>query len=269
MKGEGGSPPLAPAAGRPTLPPLLGAWRKNAPPLRPRARSLPLVLCALLFFSPAGPLFSQAEFTDTLLQGELWMPFQALNPGELEKRVPDQEKLDALLEEMQTVFSGMIYGWSFVYRPADPDRKVDEFLDVSPLGRIVGSTGDPKTARALAVSTRLDDKQGILTVNFRYYPAPYESARRTAWASFNLDQAAGVGKAKAVDRLESRLDALRQALKQAVRNLLRPKVYNRPQEIKGEALLREVPRYSLQAGQYVCAAQFQVRILNIREYPVY
>jgi hypothetical protein len=228
-----------------------------------------IFLFLLLLTAFVSPSSAQSEFTDTILQGELWMPFQALNPGELEKRVPDQEKLDALLEEMQTVFSGMVYGWSFNYRPADPDRKVDEFLDVVPLGRIVGSTGDPKTARALAVSTRLDDKQGILTVNFRYYPAPYESARRAAWASFNLDQAAGIGKAKAVDRLESRLDALRQAVKQAVRNLLRPKVYNRPQEIKGEALLREVPRYSLQAGQYVCDAKFQMRILAIREYPVY
>ena len=228
-----------------------------------------LLLVPLLALLSAFPAFSQEEFQDTLLQGELWMPFQAVVPGELERRVPDEAKLDALLEEMQTVFSGMVYGWSFTYRPAAPDRKVEEFLDVVPLGRIVGTTGDPKTARALAVSTRLDEGNGVMTVLFRYYMAPFEVARRQAWASFNIDQAAGTGKAKAADRLESRLEALRQSLKQAVRGLLRPKIYNRPQEIKGEALLREVPRYSLQAGQYVCSAKFQVRILNIREYPLY
>jgi hypothetical protein len=170
---------------------------------------------------------------------------------------------------MQTVFSGMVYGWAFTYRPIDPSRKVDEFLDVVPLGRIVGSTGDPDTARALAVETRTDEAEGVLTVLFRYYMPPFEAARRQAWASFNLDQAAGVGKAKAVDRLESRLEALRQALKEAVRALLRPRVFNRPQEIRGEALLRQVPRYSLQSGQYVCSARFQVRILHVREYPLY
>jgi hypothetical protein len=225
---------------------------------------------ALLFFVLTSvPGFAQAEFTDTVLQGELWMPFASLVPGELERRVPDQEKLDALLEEMQTVFSGMVYGWSFTYRPVDPSRKVEEYLDVVPLGRIVGSTGDPATARALAISTRLDEKSGVLTVLFRYYLPPYEAARRQAWGSFNLDQAAGTGRAKVVDRLESRLDALRQAVKESVRNLLRPKVYNRPQEIRGEAVLREVPRYSIQSGQYVCAAKFQMRILNVREYPLY
>jgi len=224
-------------------------------------------LLLLLLLSVPG--FSQEEFTDTTLQGELWMPFAAIVPGELERRVPDQEKLDALLEEMQTVFSGMVYGWSFTYRPIDPERKVSEFLDVTPLGRIVGTTGDPQTARAVATATRIDEKQGLLIVTFRYYMPAHEASRRQAWASFNLDQASGTGKAKVVDRLESRLDALRQAVKESVRSLLRAKVYNRPQEIRGEALLREVPRYSIQSGQYVCTAKFQMRILNVRAYPLY
>jgi len=227
-----------------------------------------LILVLSLFAIVSAPVAAQAEFTDTLLQGELWMPFQALLPGELEKRTPDPQKLDALLEEMQTVFSGMIYGWSFTYRPIDKERNVTELLDVVPLGRIRGTTGDPATARATAVSTRLDKESGVLTVLFRYYMPPYEAARRQAWGSFNLDQAAGVGKAKVVDRLDSRLDALHQALKEAVRALLRPRLYNRPQEIRGEAVLREVPRYSLQAGQYVCSARFQVRIIAVKEYPL-
>jgi len=217
----------------------------------------------------AAPAWAQAEFTDTLLQGELWMPFEAMPQGELIERVPDEAKLDAMLEEMQTVFSGMIYGWSFQYRPSDPDRKVPEFLEVVPLGRIVGTTGDPKTARALAAATRIDRDQGIVAVNFRYYMTPFESQRRRSWAAANLDQSAGTGKAKVVDRLESRLDALRQSLKDAVRNLLRPRILNRPQAITGEALLREVPRYYLAAGQYVCSARYVIRIAQVRGYPLY
>lgn len=197
------------------------------------------------------------------------MPFAAVVPGELERRVPDEEKLDALLEEMQTVFSGMIYGWAFTYRPIDPARKVPEFLDVAPLGHIGGPGADPATSRATATGTRIDDKAGTLNVTFRYYMQPFEVNRRSAWGSTDLDQAAGVGKAKIEDRLESRLDALRQALKEAVRNLLRPRYYNRPQEIRGEALLREVPRYSMQSGVYSCSARFQIRVLKVREYPLY
>ena len=217
----------------------------------------------------SAPAFGQAAFTDTLLQGELWMPFQALAPGELEEHTPDQAKLDAMLEEMQQVFSGMIYGWSFRYRPVDPDRKVPEALEVTALGRIVGTTGDPKTARAVAVATRTDAQAGILAVTFRYEMTPFESQRRRAWGSAALDEAGGTGKAKIVDRLESRLDALRQSLKDAIRNLLRPRVFNRPQEITGEALLLEVPRYYLESGQYVCSARYILRVANIREYPLY
>jgi hypothetical protein len=224
---------------------------------------------AALFVVVSSSLPAQAEFTESLLQGELWMPFQAIGPGEMERRVPDQEKLDALLEEMQTVFSGMVYGWSFTYRPVDPVRKAAEYLDVVPLGRIVGSTGYPATSRVVAVSTRLDDENGVLTVLFRYAMPPFEAGRRRAWSSFNLDQAAGVGKARVIDRLESRLEALRQSIKEAVRNLMRPRLLNRPQEIRGEALLRQVPLYSIQSGQYVCSAKFQMRIVSVREYPAY
>ncbi len=62
-----------------------------------------IVLLSLLLFGP-GPLEAQAEFTDTTLQGELWMPFQAIVPGELEKRVPDSKKLDDLWKRCRPSF---------------------------------------------------------------------------------------------------------------------------------------------------------------------
>lgn len=246
---------------------------KGERPFPARFGFAPSPVRGFLFFflclaaSPSLP--AQAEFTDSILQGELWMPFEAIVPGEIGRRIPDEERLDALLEEMQTVFSGMIYGWSFTYRPADPDRKVAEFLDVVPLGRIVGTSGDPATARAMAVDTRIDERAGTLAVTFRYLMPPFEAARRLAWASSDLEQAAGTGKSRTSDAQDNRLDALHQAVKEAVRNLLRPKYHNRPQEIRGEALLREVPRFAVQSGRYVCSAQFQMRILKVREYPLY
>ena len=109
--------------------------------------------------------------------------------------------------------------------------------------------------------------ENIRTVLFRYRMADFEAERRQSWGSFNLEQAAGTGYAPVVDRLESRIDALKQASKEALRNLLRPKVYNKPAEIQGEILLRQVPLYSLDAGRYRCVASFQVRVLSIRDYP--
>jgi hypothetical protein len=208
-------------------------------------------------------LVAQEDFESTVLQGDLWLPFEAIAPGELEKRTPDNAKLDALLEEMRTVFSGMIYGWSFTYKPSDKARQAPEVLDVKSVFEI------QKGSRRVEVAqTRFDAKTSILTVTFRYRMADFEAGRRQSWASFNLDQAAGTGYAPAVDRLESRLSALSQALKEAIRALLRPKVLNKPQEIKGEALLRQVPLYSLEAGRYRCLATFQIRILSIRDYPI-
>ncbi|MEI8094809.1 MAG: hypothetical protein WCG80_11405 [Spirochaetales bacterium] len=221
-----------------------------------------LLVLALSLLLPAV-LTAQEEFQSTVLQGEMWLPFEPITPGELEARPPDNAKLDSLLEEMRTVFSGMIYGWSFTYKPSDKARQANEVLDVKPVFEI------QKGSRRVEVAqTRFDAKTSVLTVLFRYRMADFEAGRRQSWASFNLDQAAGTGYSPVIDRTESRVAALSQALKEAVRNLLRPKVYNKPQEIRGEALLRQVPLYTLDAGRYKCTASFQVRILSVRDYPI-
>ena len=118
------------------------------------------------------------------------------------------------------------------------------------------------------VQTRFIASTSVLNVLFRYRMADFEAGRRKSWSSFNLDQAAGTGSSPVLDRTESRVDALHQALKEALRNLLRPKVHNKPQEIQGEALLRQVPQYALEAGRYRCTASFQVRIISLRSYPL-
>ena len=40
----------------------------------------------LLLALTALPLAAQEEFESTVLQGELWMPFEPITPGELERR---------------------------------------------------------------------------------------------------------------------------------------------------------------------------------------
>ncbi len=217
----------------------------------------------LLLALTALPLAAQEEFESTVLQGELWMPFEPITPGELERRAPDEAKLDALLEEMRTVFSGMIYGWSFRYKPSDKVRGAVEVLEVVPIFEI------QKGSRRVEVAqTRFIASTSVLNVLFRYRMADFEAGRRQSWASFNLDQAAGTGYSPVLDRTESRIEALYQALKEALRNLLRPQVYNKPMEIKGEALLRQVPLYALESGRYRCTASFQVRIISVRSYPL-
>ena len=181
----------------------------------------------------------------------------------VERRAPDEAKLDALLEEMRTVFSGMIYGWSFRYKPSDKVRGAVEVLEVVPIFEI------QKGSRRVEVAqTRFIASTSVLNVLFRYRMADFEAGRRQSWASFNLDQAAGTGYSPVLDRTESRIEALYQALKEALRNLLRPQVYNKPMEIKGEALLRQVPLYALESGRYRCTASFQVRIISVRSYPL-
>jgi len=213
--------------------------------------------------SVAVPCLAQEEFDSSVLQGELWLPLDPIAPGELETRTPDNDKLDALLAEMRTVFSGMIYGWSFTYKPSDKARNAKEVLDVKPIFEI-----QQGSRRVEVAQTRFDTKNSVLTVLFRYRMADFEAGRRKSWSGFNLDQCSGTGFSPVVDRYESRVEALRQALKEAVRNLLRPKYGNKPQEIKGEALLRQVPLYSIDAGRYRCTGYFQVRVLSVREYPV-
>lgn len=199
-----------------------------------------------------------------MLQADLWALLEPLGPQEVERPPLDQEIADELKAECRSYFSGMIYGWKFTYRPSDNARQVKELLEVDPLTQI--PRDDP---RMVATKVRLVESEGRVYVDFIYRLRDSEREKRKAWALTDSDQSGGRGTQRIIQRQTSRELAFDQALKDAVRNLLRPRFYNKPAEIRGEAVLRAVPRFTVLAGEFVCTATFQIRQLSVRPYSAY
>ena len=95
-----------------------------------------------------------------------------------------------------------------------------------------------------------------------------QAARRRAWQSNTVPTAAGVGGSSlfAAPAPEGKRRSLEEALKQAVRNHLRPVVFNKPREVRGELLLWQAPQVIVDSGQYLSRVDVKLRVQEIRPY---
>ena len=100
-----------------------------------------------------------------------------LNPDEARRRI---------LEEARGILSAMLYGFQFVYTPADARRKTSEQFLLSPVAEI--RWGDRRMRVAEA-----ELREGRLCAKVLYDLQDFQSARRRAWQSNTIPTAAGSG----------------------------------------------------------------------------
>ena len=171
----------------------------------------------------------------------------------------DQSAEERLLREAQYVLSGMIYGWEFVYTPADPNRNVQRYFELTPLGTI--PWGDPRlTVRSV------HDEYSRLYGLIDYRPSQIDRRRRGAWSGSDVDTAAGVGTAPLQDGFLGKQEAIHGAIRNAVREYLRRRRLNRPREAIGSLILQEAPRIRTVDGMYEARVSVFLRIERVRDY---
>jgi len=202
------------------------------------------------------PVFSQ-----DILSGVFWCEYEPIVAG-TEYPQTDEEAARLVLEEARYIFSGMIYGFSFHYTPSDRARGVDELFELDlihsiPWGdenlRIIGGSVDREYYRA-----------GI-----RYELEDFQQRRLDYWESNMFPMVSGSGSGDLFVGREGKHEAIRQAVKNAVRNYLRPRYFNKPMEITGEAVPVEVPYVVIDAGGYHAGVLIKLRIREVLPYPVY
>lgn len=208
-------------------------------------------------------LFSQAPpfYGDTVLSGELWWELEPLNETAV-KPISAAEAMEAVLKEAVYVFSGMIYGFSFLYTPSDRAREVKEIFILEPQATI--PWGDP----ALKAYEARKEKDRYF-VRFRYAC----TQRQEQWMyRFNIDSArsaSGTGKSNYFLGPQERPAALREAIKEAIRESLRNEIFNKPKEIRGEVILSDVPKIGIVAGNYQAQVRVRVVIKELVPYHMY
>ena len=172
---------------------------------------------------------------------------------------PDGDVAERLLDEARTVLSGMVYGWSFLYRPPDRRREVDDVFELTLLGEI--APGDPGLT---ALELARDGPTHFGAFEFR----TDRSQRRSLafWRSFSQNTSAGVGRAPLVQGLAGRRAALDDALRDAVHAGLRFQYQNRPREARGSIALARPPIVRTDAGDYVYRVEVVIILGDVRPY---
>jgi hypothetical protein len=219
--------------------------------------SIPLL--AVLLICPTSVLPA-----DDLLSVEVWCELQPMDfeHPEADDSLSQREAFVRLFEEARQVVSGMIYGYRFTYIPSDKTRGVKEFLEVIPVAEI--RQGD-KNLRL--VSRDVADNR--LYGRFTYTLAEFQRRRRESWQTISLPAESGRGEGKVPAGLDGKTTARETAIREAVRNLLRPHIFNKPREIRGEAVLLDCPLTIISAATYQTTVTVKIDIKEIVPYTVF
>jgi hypothetical protein len=81
--------------------------------------------------------------------------------------------------------------------------------------------------------------------------------------------ATGWGKSSMFGGPGGKYDAVAGAVKEALRVHLRPRIYNKPKEVKGKVVLTEVPYIIIDSGEYAAKASVRIDIDEIVPYKMY
>lgn len=175
---------------------------------------------------------------------------------------PNSQPLTDILKEAQYVYSGMIYGFSFVYIPGDATRGVADSFELTPIAEI--KWGDPHLK---VLDSRVDASR--LVARVLYSLAPYQETWKQGWDSNVYPTATGRGISRYFLSYDEKMASYKDAIKEAIRDYLRQRIYNKPREVKGQLVLRGSPYTIIDAGQYVTTLSVKLRIDTVQPYTVF
>jgi hypothetical protein len=191
-----------------------------------------------------------------------WIELEPLVRIEAEYPIPLEKAERRLLEEARILFSGMVYGWTFVYTPGDRERRVEESFLLTPIAEI--PWGSPRLS---VQETEVADLK--LFARISYSLSDDERARRMSWEGNSAALSMGRGTANVFKGPAEKLASLRDAIRDAVQNHLSTRVLNKPREIRGEVVLWEDPRTIVRAGTYTTTARVKLQVSEILPYRIF
>jgi hypothetical protein len=220
----------------------------------------PLGLAALSLLLLIPPVHLEAIAYDQL-ELEIWCELEPMIQESESYPLSAEAARRRVLEEARALLSVMIYGARFSYTPADAQRRKAEQFLLTPVAEL--SWGDARLR-----ITESEVREARLYARVRYDLQDFQAARRRAWQSNAIPTAAGSGRASlfASAAPAGKRLSLQEALKEAVRNHLRPVLFNKPREVRGELLLWEAPRVIVDSGDYRTAVSVKLRMQEIRAY---
>ncbi len=155
------------------------------------------------------------------------------------------------------LLSGMVYGYTFSYRPLDRTRGISEEF-------ILESAAELGTRLPPPVDARGRENRAMLL--YRYYPEKEEYLRISSWLSAAIPSVIGYGEGRYILGHEGKMEAYRQALKEAVREYARARIRNKPRRLEGSLFLIDTPTVGVQAGKYTVRMRLKISLREVDAY---
>lgn len=221
-----------------------------------------IVLIILLF---STYLFAQTPSVIQNIRIPLWAEIDAypeLKEAQDLKAEAYSYPIQKIKEIAPFLVNGMVYGWNFVYVPSDKERNVDEYLEIT---EIVSQKAVENYIEY--VSPWLENDK--LNCWCTYKRSEAEIQNYYLWNSIKNPKIHGRGYGELIDGFDGIKTAANDAVKNAVRDYYRNIIKNKPKEIRGSILMRDIPTIGVTSGRYVINLDFFLECGKIIEYTVY
>ena len=199
---------------------------------------------------------------DQYIVAEVWAELDPIVADGGVRPLPREVALDRLLDEVQYVISGLVYGYRFVYVPGDPSREITESFDLEPYASI--PRGD---SRLTVLQTWIDEDRLVARVG--YEVSAEQQGWYAGWHSSANDRSTGIGVSSLFLGPVNKTGAISDGIRSAVRAHVSAQVFTRPQQIVGAALLASYPEFGIVRGNYQATVDILLQIDRIDRYQTY
>jgi hypothetical protein len=198
-----------------------------------------------------------------LLTIEVWCELEPpVREQDTDYPLSKSKAAEQILTEARFIISGMIYGFDFSYVPLDKKRNVPEQFEITPIAQIPWGDKNLEIIDA-------EQRERKLYTKVQYTLAEFQMSRRNAWLSNAIPSAMGSGQGNLFRSFSEKITSYEQAIKNAIRNLLKPQHFNKPRQIRGQALIEEAPHIYITSGTYVSQLKVKLQISEIVPYSVF
>jgi hypothetical protein len=209
--------------------------------------------------------FSQISDTQKTLRIRLWAPLDE-NPAS--QISPETENafgtsFRSLKATAPYLLSGMIYGWKFEYTPSDNTRNVEEYFSLEPISEIPEDDEKIIFTNPAFLDTRV-------YCWLEYLRTDEMMISRQRWDSIQFPRVSGTGESLYLDSVDS-IDGIKEAVKNAAKNAIRiyaqKQTKNKPKEVTGTILLKDIdPNIKIIKGKYTAHLDFFLYVDKIIQY---
>ena len=218
-----------------------------------------------LLFSVNFSVYSQASFVERIIRIPLWAELDAYPESEQAANINSEQyefPINRMHEVAPFIINGMVYGWNFVYVPSDKARGVEEYFEVTEI-----TDSEVTKNKINYTSPWIENNKLNCWVEYERTEAQVQNYR--LWTSIKNPVISGLGYAAVEKGFDGIEEAAKDSLKTAIRDYYRSIIKNKPKEINGSVLIRNLGALGIDSGRYVINLAFFLECGKIIEYSVY